>query len=347
MEDLLNALSDYLLQSGFQDSWYFYEFNEGEQTLDQLRQAIQQALDVSLGNESGAEKAKRFSSMTKDLLGNTQIMDKLQNPQDAYKIASSIVYSGTWPEGVQMKNKTLADLKAEADYEHQMAEDYGTPYEFNHFLAQGHANALAPSLMLPKGMLGLLSKETISSRKVGAQEKTAQAVLISAQADKEKADDAHNKIAQTLGQVDYQNLNDRIKLMIEADKAKKPWPDDIKQGYLNQLARATELQPEEVDHWYSWHTSTEYRKVPDTDLARGAAGAAPQGKKPKREPTLAERGGVAGEIARKLPKDPTTGKPITDPLKLYDAMDEATRGKALKWMRDILVGIEPEPRKPL
>ncbi len=46
MEDLLNTLSDYLLQSGFQDSWYFYEFNEGEQTLDALRQAIQQALEA-------------------------------------------------------------------------------------------------------------------------------------------------------------------------------------------------------------------------------------------------------------------------------------------------------------
>ena len=45
MEDLLNVLSDYLLQSGFQDSWYFYEFNDGEQTLDELRQAIQRALE--------------------------------------------------------------------------------------------------------------------------------------------------------------------------------------------------------------------------------------------------------------------------------------------------------------
>ena len=45
MEDLLNALSDYLLQSGFQDSWYFYDFNQGEQTLDELRQAIQRALE--------------------------------------------------------------------------------------------------------------------------------------------------------------------------------------------------------------------------------------------------------------------------------------------------------------
>ena len=46
MDDLRSALSDYLLQSGFQDSWYSYEFNDGEQTLDELRQAIQQALEA-------------------------------------------------------------------------------------------------------------------------------------------------------------------------------------------------------------------------------------------------------------------------------------------------------------
>jgi Ca-activated chloride channel family protein len=43
MEDLLSALSDYLLQSGFNsDMWY--ELPEGEQTLDQLRRAIEEAL---------------------------------------------------------------------------------------------------------------------------------------------------------------------------------------------------------------------------------------------------------------------------------------------------------------
>ena len=43
MEDLLSALSDYLLQSGFNsDMWY--EMPEGEQTLDDLKQAIEQAL---------------------------------------------------------------------------------------------------------------------------------------------------------------------------------------------------------------------------------------------------------------------------------------------------------------
>jgi len=43
MEDLLSALSDYLLQSGFQN--YLYdEFGDGEQTLDDLRRAVEQAL---------------------------------------------------------------------------------------------------------------------------------------------------------------------------------------------------------------------------------------------------------------------------------------------------------------
>jgi len=45
MEDLLNALSDYLLESGFQnDSMYFQQMDE--QSLDALRQAIQQALEM-------------------------------------------------------------------------------------------------------------------------------------------------------------------------------------------------------------------------------------------------------------------------------------------------------------
>jgi Ca-activated chloride channel homolog len=43
MEDLLSALSDYLLQSGFQN-YMFYDLPPGEQTLDDLRHAIEQAL---------------------------------------------------------------------------------------------------------------------------------------------------------------------------------------------------------------------------------------------------------------------------------------------------------------
>jgi Ca-activated chloride channel homolog len=43
MEDLLSALSDFLLQSGFQN--YLYDdFPDGEQTLDDLRRALEQAL---------------------------------------------------------------------------------------------------------------------------------------------------------------------------------------------------------------------------------------------------------------------------------------------------------------
>jgi Ca-activated chloride channel homolog len=44
MEDLLSALSDYMLQSGFQDYMSYYDMMDGEQTLDELRRAIEQAL---------------------------------------------------------------------------------------------------------------------------------------------------------------------------------------------------------------------------------------------------------------------------------------------------------------
>ncbi len=45
MEDLLNALSDYLLQSGFQNPYMnFYELPDGEQSLEELKRAIENAL---------------------------------------------------------------------------------------------------------------------------------------------------------------------------------------------------------------------------------------------------------------------------------------------------------------
>src|SRR5581483_8680285 len=43
MEDLLSALSDYFLQSGFQN-YMMYEMPDGEQTLEELRQALEAAL---------------------------------------------------------------------------------------------------------------------------------------------------------------------------------------------------------------------------------------------------------------------------------------------------------------
>jgi Ca-activated chloride channel family protein len=60
MEDLLSALSDYLLQSGFQN-YMFYDMPEGEQTLDDLRRAIEQALlDGNLLDEEMQERLREM-----------------------------------------------------------------------------------------------------------------------------------------------------------------------------------------------------------------------------------------------------------------------------------------------
>ena len=59
MEELLSALSDYLLQSGFQN-YMFYDMPDGEQTLEDLRRAIEQALlDSDLLDEEMREQLRR------------------------------------------------------------------------------------------------------------------------------------------------------------------------------------------------------------------------------------------------------------------------------------------------
>jgi Ca-activated chloride channel family protein len=63
MEDLLSALSDYLLQSGFDNSMY-YEMPDGDQTLDALRQALEQALLES--EQFDQEMRERLQQMQMD-----------------------------------------------------------------------------------------------------------------------------------------------------------------------------------------------------------------------------------------------------------------------------------------
>src|SRR5207245_11788209 len=62
MEDLLGALSDYLLQSGFQN-YMWYEMPDGEQTLDKLKGAIEQALmNGDLFDEEMRERIERMQA---------------------------------------------------------------------------------------------------------------------------------------------------------------------------------------------------------------------------------------------------------------------------------------------
>ena len=78
MEDLLSALSDYLLQSGFQNDMY-YELPEGEQTLDDLRNAIERALTESdLLDEEMRERLQQMQmdGTLEDLI--EQLIERMQ-----------------------------------------------------------------------------------------------------------------------------------------------------------------------------------------------------------------------------------------------------------------------------
>ncbi|MGA7848211.1 MAG: VWA domain-containing protein [Terriglobales bacterium] len=67
IEDLLSALSDYFLQSGFNDN-FWYELPEGEQTLDELKRALEQAL----------LKGEMFDEEMRDRLQQMQMEGELE-----------------------------------------------------------------------------------------------------------------------------------------------------------------------------------------------------------------------------------------------------------------------------
>src|SRR5258706_1311804 len=62
MDDLLSALSDYLLESGYQDPYLdFHDFNQlGDQSMDALREAIRQALESGAIEGMDSEEARQL-----------------------------------------------------------------------------------------------------------------------------------------------------------------------------------------------------------------------------------------------------------------------------------------------
>jgi len=96
MEDLLGALSDYLLRSGFQEYMY-YDLPEGEQTLDDLRRAIEQALmEGDLLDEQMREQLQQMQAegkldeLIEQLIERMQQEDyiSIDDPQDPSRQSS-------------------------------------------------------------------------------------------------------------------------------------------------------------------------------------------------------------------------------------------------------------------
>jgi Ca-activated chloride channel family protein len=96
MPELLSALSDYLLQSGFQN-YGWYELPQGEQTLEELRRMLEQALlDSELLNQEMRERLQelemegRLDEVIEQLIERMQQEDyiSIEQPQDPARQSS-------------------------------------------------------------------------------------------------------------------------------------------------------------------------------------------------------------------------------------------------------------------
>src|SRR6195952_2770487 len=78
LEDLMKALSDFLLDSGFQDPLSRFQDFDGEQTMENLREAIRQALDS--GELFDEEAQEKYEALNEDQVEELidQIVQKMQ-----------------------------------------------------------------------------------------------------------------------------------------------------------------------------------------------------------------------------------------------------------------------------
>src|ERR1700677_3659247 len=78
LEDLMQALSDFLLDSGFNDPMSRFQEFDGDQTMENLREAIRQALDSGeLFDEESQEKFNQLDAQQVEELVD-QIIQKMQ-----------------------------------------------------------------------------------------------------------------------------------------------------------------------------------------------------------------------------------------------------------------------------
>ena len=81
LEDLLSALSDYLLQSGFQQYRDFYDLNDAQQSLEDLKQAIAEALmNSDLLDEQMREQVENMSAEQMEQLID-QLLERMQQEE--------------------------------------------------------------------------------------------------------------------------------------------------------------------------------------------------------------------------------------------------------------------------
>src|SRR5271155_4535365 len=78
LEDLMQALSDFLLDSGFNDPTSRFQEFDGDQTMENLREAIRQALDS--GDIFDDEAQEKYEALSEDHVEELidQIIQKMQ-----------------------------------------------------------------------------------------------------------------------------------------------------------------------------------------------------------------------------------------------------------------------------
>jgi hypothetical protein len=204
-------------------------------------------MDYALGNETGADLAKRTADTLKTVLGSTIIMGKLKDPTDAPRFVDSIVSGHGVPTDMMKRPFSLDEIKEINESQGELIK-LGFAPEDARKAAEARALGVPYTLALPPAMQGL----TIPQQETQAKTTTAQGAymrgegaIMEGQAALAKV---HDKITKSLDE----QLKEKLENMLALEKGGVVIPQEVKDENLKKVAAQSGISIERVSHWYNW-----------------------------------------------------------------------------------------------
>lgn len=209
-----------------------------------------QAMDYSLGNETGGDKAKRLTDTVKTLSASTDFMGKLKDPTDLPRIAQSIVDGHGVPMDLLKRPFSLNEIKDMNGYEKQLI-DQGFDPVTAHNSAEAQSLGVPYTMSLPPAMQGLtIQQQEAQAKGVTAEGayKRGQGAIMEGQAALQRVQEDHDKITKDLDE----KLKEKLENYIMMEKNGISVPQELKDELLTKVAAASGISVQRVSHWYNW-----------------------------------------------------------------------------------------------
>lgn len=270
----------------------------------QHRQAM---VDIAAGHESDADKQKRATTISNELLTTGRYTD----PEAATKAGTALASGQGIPADVKAKEvpHTMAELTSQASLASSLVNLGYSPDMVSRVEKGGMSS-------LPTGVIPLVVQQVamqkqqlkLEAQRVGLEGFNAQTERGRLALEVQRGQIEEERYKATAAKLDASMKTEQDKAFLQnfqaimdLKKSGATIPKDLLDGYMAQLGEKSGMDVTEVKKWYQYVTggsTLQFTPKPASDLARSAAGTTPNA--PKGSPQKSEGQGAISKFYKNV-----------------------------------------------